>query len=63
MDGLLLAKTTTDVGLRMANTGFEEFIVRVMIPPMSEDLGSTDQDSCEAWQLMCCTQTKALKSR
>ena len=44
VDGLVLAKTAADVGLRMANTGLEKFIVRDMISTMSEDLGFTNQD-------------------
>ena len=43
VDGLLLAKTTVDVGPRMANTGVENFIVRDMIRTISEDLGFTYQ--------------------
>ena len=44
VDGLLLPKTAADVGLRMANTGVEKFIVCDMIPTMSEDLGFTNPD-------------------
>ena len=44
VDGLLLAKTIADMGLRMANTGVEKFIVRDMISTMSEDLGFIDKD-------------------
>ena len=42
--GLVLAKASTDVGLKMANAGVEKYIVRDMIPTMSEGLGFTDQD-------------------
>ena len=43
VDGGLRAKTTAHVGLRMANSGVDKFIVRDTIPTMSEDLGFTDQ--------------------
>ena len=43
MDGLLLAKTATYVGLRMTNARVEKFIVGDMIPTLSKYLGFTDQ--------------------
>ena len=60
VDGLLLAKTGADVGVGMANTGVEKFIVRDTIPTM---LGSLTKMSCESRRLMRCTRTKPLKSR
>ena len=42
VDGLVLAKASADVGLRMANAGVEKYIVRNMIPTMSENLVFTD---------------------
>ena len=44
VDGLLLAKTVAELGLRMVNTCVEQFIVRDMILTMSEDPGFNDQD-------------------
>ena len=41
VDGLVLAKASVDVGLKMANAGVEKYIVRDMIPTMSEDVGFT----------------------
>ena len=60
VDGLLPAKTAADVGVRMANTGVEKFIVRDMIPTM---LGSLTKMSCKSRRLMRCTRIKPLKSR
>ena len=42
VDGLVLAKASANVGLKMANAGVEKYIVRDMIPTMSEHLGVTD---------------------
>ena len=44
VDGLILAKASVDVGLKMANAGVEKYIVRDMIPTTSEDPGFADQD-------------------
>ena len=44
VDRLVLAKASADVGLKMVNAGVEKYIVRDMIPTMSEDLGFTNQD-------------------
>ena len=44
LDGLILAKASTHVGLEMANVGVEKYIVRDMIPTMSKDLGFTERD-------------------
>ena len=42
VDGLILAKASTGVGLKMAMATVEKNIVRDMIPTMSEDVGFTD---------------------
>ena len=45
VEGLIVAKASTDVALEMANARVEKYIVRDMIPTMLEDPGFTDQDT------------------
>ena len=44
VDGLILAKASADVGVKMVNAGVEKYIIRDMILTMSEDLGFTHRD-------------------